>query len=110
MATQAIRSARVFCHKQQLAVRTVLVFRELVGGQGGIKPVHERRVRMAAGAERNNPTAILVTASTGPFLYKGMFELVVGRVTAVATGTRQSATKMNIIGQISQVQVRGRTG
>src|SRR6266702_3178096 len=99
MATQAIRSARVLGLEQQLSVRAVFVLRQLVGGQGGIKLVHERRVGMAAGAERNNPPAILVTASAGPFLDKGMFELVVGRIPAVATGTGESATKMDVINQ-----------
>src|SRR5204863_460231 len=110
MAVQAIRSARVFGFQQQLAVRAVLVLRQLVGGQGGIKPVHERRVGMAAGAEREYPAAILVTASAGPFLNEGMFQLVVGRVPAVATGTGQSAPQMNVINQVAEVQVCGSAG
>ena len=62
---------------------------------------------MAAGAERKNPAAILVAAATGPFLDKGMFQLVVGRVPAVATGTGQSTTQMNVIDQVAQIKVRG---
>ena len=107
MTTHTIRSPRVFGLEQQLAVRAVLVLHQLVGGQGGIKPVHERRVGMAAGAERNNPRSILVPASAGPFLDKGMFKFVAGRIATVATGTGQSATKMNIIDQLTQVKVVG---
>jgi len=109
MTTHTIRRTRVFGLEQQLAVGAVLVLHQLIGGQGGIKPVHERRVGMAAGAERKHPTTIFVTATAGPFLDKGMFKFVAGGIATVAAGTRQSATKMNIIDQLPQVQVAGRT-
>src|SRR2546429_173903 len=103
MATQAVRGTRVFGLQQQLAVRAFLVLRQLVGGQSGIKLVHERRIGMAAGAERKNPATVLVTARARPFLDKRMFELVTGRITTMATGAGQPATKMNIIHQIAQI-------
>src|SRR5262245_23643511 len=86
VATDTLRSTRVFSFKEPLAMRTVFELRQLIGGQRGIEILHEAGVRMAARAERRDPIAIFVPASAGPFLNEGMLELRIGGVAPMATG------------------------
>src|SRR5262245_8248240 len=91
VATEAIRSPPVFGFQQEFAVRAVLVFRQLVSGQGWIEALHKRRVRMAPGTKGKNPAAVLVATCAGPFLHERVFKFVVGGITTMTTGTRKSA-------------------
>ena len=62
---------------------------------------------MAAGAELNDPGAILLAILLRPFLDEVVSEIG-GGIAAVTTGTGKSAPKMNIFDNFLQVHVRRR--
>ena len=104
MATDALRGAAVVFLQQSPAMRTVLELRQLVGGQRGIELVHESRVGMATGAELNDPFALGLAIAFRPFFDHSMPEIS-GRIAAVASGTGESATEMNVLHNFFQVHV-----
>ena len=108
MATDTLRSTRVFDLEQPLAVRTVLELRQLISGQRGIEVLHEARIRMAARAERRDPVAIFISASARPFLDEGMLKFRIGGIAPMTTGTRKAASEMNIVHEIAQIEMGGR--
>ncbi len=83
-------------HQQRLAMRAVLELRQLIGGQRRIELMHEGWIGMAARAELNDPLAILLAILFRPFLDESVTEIS-GGIAAVATGTRESATEMNVL-------------
>jgi len=108
VATDTLRSTRVFGFKEPLAVWTVFEFRQLISGQRRIEILHEAGIRMATRTEKRNPIAIFVAASARPFLDKRMLELRIGRIAAMATRAGKAASEMNIVHEIAQVEMGGR--
>ena len=107
MATHARWRAIVVFLEQRPAVRAVLELRQLIGRQRGIEVVHHRRIGMAARAKLNDPGAILLAIFLRPFLDEIVAEIG-RRIAAVTTGTRDAATKMNILDDFLEVHVRRR--
>src|SRR5450755_3417106 len=105
MAAHALRGAAVMFLKKCPPMRTLLELRQLIGRQRGVELVHERGIGMAARAELHDPLAILLAILLRPFFHVGMTEIG-GGIAAVTTGTRDSATKMNIFDDFLEVHVR----
>ena len=94
-------------HEQNLAMRAVLELRQLIGRQRRIELVHEGRIGMAARAKLDDPGAILVAILLRPFLDELVTDIG-GGIAAMATGTGESATKMNVLDNVLQIHVRRR--
>src|ERR1039457_6196074 len=96
MATHTGWRAVVMLVQQSMAVWAVFELRQLIGRQRRIEIVHHGGIGMAARAELNDPGAIFLSIFLRPFFHMRVPQIG-SRIATVTTGTRQAATKMNIL-------------